>query len=488
MDQSGALRPAGPTPTATATLVIACVVLVVLVAAVIYWSVTAASYTLKIPGTGRIRPRSTGPIGTIEPNRSNASQQWAVVGAGVAAAAFLNTYRALTGAGGAESSIRFHVAEAGVRAGGRALTTVAPITPVSTATAPREFAAWIFRAAPGDRTTTFLSDIGVQSTPIDLLTPGTFVWDAGARRPLGPLPATQFLDAGPGTPTAALWLAHTGFTPQVAPGAADDLMRAQDVPVRASVPTGFGWQDVVLRGIGSTPVVYGRLLETVTPGRDGRVTLGYASGDVEVVDGVVLTLPPRELLGITTLPAAARAAITRSFITVSEGVLYATWGGTTSSWFSAVGFTAGMVMTTLPVGRVCRTTTGEVRCTMSGNANVAFWNDLLVVQGQQAAGAAMAAQLRQVFGDDTIPAPDNMAFRGWHDAVGFWTVPAQERAAIQLQLSRPWGPGVPIYWASSDLSTTPGWVEGAIESGQLSAAAIVAAAPSGSKPPRHHRP
>jgi hypothetical protein len=344
---------------------------------------------------------------------------------------------------------------------------------VSTCTAPREFAAWIFRARPGDRTTDFLRGLGVQSTTINLLTPSTFVWsEEQGRMSLGPLPASPFAAASRTDNSLAMWLAHTGFSPEVAPGAADDLMREQDVPVRASVPTGFGWQDVALRGIGSARVDYGRLLEGVVPSPDGRtVTLQYASGDTDTVQGVVLTLPPREMLALPSLPPAARALITSSFITVSEGVLYATWGGT-STWFSRVGFLEGMVMTTLPVGRICRTSTGEVRCTTTGNANVAFWNDLLVVQGAAAAGAAMADQLRKVFGDPDIPPPDNMAFRGWHDAVGFWTVPAQRRAAIQAQLARPWGPTVPVFWASSDLSTSPGWVEGAIESGQVTATAV----------------
>jgi hypothetical protein len=407
-------------------------------------------------------PTTRTPTSTPHLHQPPRHKHWTVVGAGVAAAAFMKA---------TENPSVFTISEAGNRAGGRALTTVPPITPVSTATAPREFAAWIFRANPGDRTTQFLRDIGVQSTSIDLVVPTSFIYTPdNTRVPFGVLPSTPFATAA-ADGTVPLWLAHTGFSPLVAPGASEDLVRAQDLPARAAVPTGFGWQDVVLRGIGSTPVMYGRLLDTVLPGADGRVTLGYASGDTQTVDGVVLTLTPRQMLQIPSLPIKAREAIETSFITVSEGVLYATWGGSTT-WFTTVGFLGGVVMTSLPLGRMCHTNTGEVRCTMSGNANVEYWNNLLVVQGAEAAAAAMATQLRQVFGVDSIPPPDNMAFRGWHDAVGFWTVDATKRTVIQQALSRPWGLDVPIYWASSDLSTTPGWVEGAIESGQLTAAQV----------------
>jgi hypothetical protein len=306
---------------------------------------------------------------------------------------------------------------------------------------------------------------------IDLVVPGSFIYTPqNTRVPFGVLPKTSFATAAEDG-SEPFWLAHTGFTPTVAPNASEDLVRAQDLPARASVPTGFGWQDVVLRGIGSTPVMYGRLLETIMPGADGRITLGFASGDTQTVDGVVLTLTPRQMLQIPSLPAQARAAIEASFITVSEGVMYATWSGATS-WFTDVGYLGGVIMTSLPLGRMYRTNTGEVRCTMTGTANVEYWNTLFVVQGAMAAAAAMARQLREVFGVEDIPPPDNMAFRGWHDAVGFWTVDVSKRTQIQETLRRPWGPAVPIYWASSDLSTTPGWVEGAIESGQLVAAQV----------------
>jgi hypothetical protein len=421
-------------------------VTVLLAMAVVFVVVSAGRPTAGVPGRAGSKKQ-----------RPARRKHWVMVGAGLAAAAFLTQ---------THHPQAFVVAEASDRAGGRALTTVPPSTPVSTTTAPREFAAWIFRSSPGGRTSQFLDALGVQSATIDLVSPSSFIYlPDGTRTPFGTLPSTPYsVETGP------QWLAHTGFSPAIAPRASEDLIRAQDLPPRALVPTGFGWQDVVLRGIGGTPVTYNLLLEAVEPTDDGRVALSYASGDTQVVDGVVLTLTPRQMLGISTLPPSARRTIEDSFVTVSEGVLYATWSGSTT-WFTTVGFTGGVVATSLPVGRMYRTNTGEIRCSMTGTANVEFWNNLLVVQGAHAAAAAMAQQLREVFGvgEDVISPPDNMAFRGWRDAVGFWARNNVDRTAIQVALTRPWGTSAPIFWASSDLSSTPGWVEGAIESGQLTA-------------------
>jgi hypothetical protein len=395
---------------------------------------------------------------------SLAEEQWVVVGAGVTAAAFLSKV---------VDRAAFVVAEAEERVGGRALSNVPPAGLVSTANPPREFGAWIAQSAPGTRTGAFLADLGVQTIPIQLISPYSFIFTrTGARVPFATIPASQYGARSASTLTQDVWTAHTGFAPDVAPAAADDLIRAQNLPPTATVPTGFGWQDVVLRGIGGNPVQYGHSLAAlrVLPST-GAVRLTYASGDVQMVDGVVLTLPPQALLHVLGLPAWARDTIQSSFVTVSEGVLYATWAGGDAGWFSKAGFgqEAGVVATALPIGRMYHTATGEIRCTTTGTPNVQFWNNLLVVEGAAAAAAEVAAQLGEVFGVE-VPPPANVAFRGWVDAVGFWTIgDPDKRAAVQQRLSRPWGDDAPVFWASSDLSDKPGWVEGAIESGQVMA-------------------
>lgn len=382
---------------------------------------------------------------------------WVVIGAGMTTAALCVALR------DAHPGTSLQVREAEVRAGGRALSTVPPLGPVSTQSAPREFAAWITRTGPTSLTSVFLERLGVPTLPLTLVTPSTFVWDGTSRLSFAPLT--------PDTASDLQWVAHTGFSPKQVP---KDLLLIEDLPATATVPAAFGWQDVVLRGLGTTPITYGRVLDSVEvdPGTKA-ITLRYASGDVEQAHVVVLTLSPIQLLQVRGLPQGTVDAISTNFLTISEGVLYATWAD--PSWMSAVGFRSGFVMApTLPIGRMCITSPGQLRCTTSGDDNVRYWNDMLVMHGQDTAAEAVASQLSSIF-NTRVPRPNNVAFRGWHNAVGFWTVPAGPgRTALQATLTRPWGRDVPIYWASSDLSNTPGWVEGAIDSGTTTATTLLA--------------
>lgn len=397
-----------------------------------------------------------------------------VIGTGLTAAAFAQHM-------GSRAFVQFR--EGADRAGGRAETYASAVVPVSTTAAPREFAAWIFHPGVHIRASQFLQAVGVNTTPVTLATPYTFLYTPEqGRLPFGSLPpvaspATSFAEAGGSDPN--LWYAHTGFQPADAPAAAADLIARMDLPTAAAVPTGYGWQDAVLRGIGTRPVLYNRQLERLDVLGPAAVRLKYASGDEETVNGpVVLTLPPRDLLHVTTLPADVRDAVSRSFTTVPVGVLYATWAGA-DVWWAKTGWVAGTVTSTLPIGRVTIVSPSDLRASMSGVDHVSLWNTTLMVEGVEATAALVAAQLSDMFGV-VVPPPAAVSFKGWIDGVALWSADANRSQLVPL-LQRPWGPSAPVYWASSDLSTEPGWVEGAIEAGQV-AAETIATATTGNVP------
>lgn len=400
-------------------------------------------------------------MATTAPNNGSI----AVVGCGLAAAAFVHALRW-------PSKARVVVFEGDNRVGGRTLSTTQPLVPVSTQTPMREFAAWIFIPGRHSYTTTLLDELGVSTIPVTLLTPQSFRWSAElGRQPFGSLPPcdrTTTLSACSPTPADdALWFAHTGVNPALVPSALAAYVADLDLPAVAQTPSGFGWQDVVLRGVGRRQVYYSRVLNRVEPQQAGGVRLYFASGDVESADRVVLTLPPHRLLQVQGLPEAARALIARSFTTLSVGVLYLAWTGAAAWW----GPQLGCVATTLPIGRVFFLSATDVRCAMCGADAVSFWNNLLVGSGPEAAAQEVARQLSTVFGPTASTPPANVAFRGWMDAVSLLTT--LDGGTLEA-LKRPWGTDVPVWWASSDVSSKPGWVEGAVEIGTLTAHAFTA--------------
>jgi monoamine oxidase len=242
---------------------------------------------------------------------------------------------------------------------------------------------------------------------------------------------------------------------------------------------------VVLRGIGTVPVLYGRLLSRidVVPAAEKaagaataqrrtrtRVKLTYSSGTSEVVDGVVLTLPPPAMLALSNLPRRIAAVIKDAFTTVSMGVLYATWASM-DVWWPKLGFFSGMVAAPeVPIGRVCVTAPNALRCSMSGTADVQFWNDMFIQRGERATATAVAAQLSSVFAT-TVPVPASVVVKSWMQALSLWNM-GSDRASVRAALERPWGADVPIWWACSDISDDPGWVEGAVSQGASAARGV----------------
>jgi hypothetical protein len=389
-----------------------------------------------------------------------------VVGTGMTAAAFVHAL-------GAADRARVTVREASQRVGGQALSCPGPLTHVSTAHTPQEFGAWIFDDRVHTQTAALLVALGVRWKPLPLITPESLLWTPAGTQPLA---EAQEADPGPST-DPDVWFARTGWHKEDTVDVAPDIVAAQRVPAVGSVPTGFGWQDVVLRALGRTPVEYGRRLAAVETGPGGAVRLQYASGDEDDVhagsgDVVLLTLSPPQMARVGGLPAATAAAIRSSFVTLPVGILYLTYAGT-GVWWPATGWTAGCVLTTLRIGRVTIVGANTLRCSVSGETDVTWWNTLLVTRGTAAVGAAVAEQLSTVFGV-TTPPPASASFLGWPQGISLWRTPAgADRDRVLRLLQRPWGADVPIHWASADLSATPGWVQGAVEAGQEAASRIV---------------
>jgi monoamine oxidase len=388
------------------------------------------------------------------------TETWVVVGAGLTA---MSCIRRLPDALRALITIR----EASKRIGGRTTSTSQAVTPVSTETSPWEFGAWAYRPFAHPNVSALLDELGVASVSIQIVTPYTFIWTPTTNRlPYTALPADN-ADSNH-TDEDAVWFAHTGFRRCDVPRVDTTVLRRLDAPQSALLPVGFGWQDVVLRGIGTVPVLYDRRLARVDVSSDApfRIQLTYASGNVEMVNGVVLTLPPPAMSAIQNLPGDTAALIRNAFTTTSAGVLYVTWTAM-DVWWPKAGFYTGMVATCLPIGRICVTSSNDLRCTMSGDADVAFWSNLIIEKGERAAAAIVAEQLSTVF-NVVVPLPASVTYKGWMQAVSFWNR-GYANEATAATLSRPWGNHVPIWWNCSDLSDDPGWAEGAVVAGATAA-------------------
>jgi hypothetical protein len=279
-----------------------------------------------------------------------------------------------------------------------------------------------------------------------------------------------------------------------------------DLPNYGRVVTGFGWQDATLRGIAFLPVIYDRRLtsiDIISPSpasvfsahngasdamlpnsgpqqqhtaSDVTIRLEYATGDVEMLsaatNAVVLTVPPMAMTRIRGMPSHIVNLIERAFVTVPVGILYASWP-TTKVWWPAAGLIEGVAATSLPIGRVFVVSGNDLRCQMTGAADVEYWTTKVIAEGgTDSAQAAVAEQLSQVF-NMQVPAPASVSFQPWPQGVALWTARV-DNAAASLTLARPFGEDTPIYWASSDLSRTPGWVEGAIDAGVQCALQLMA--------------
>ncbi len=475
---------------------------------IVFLCAAAAAFALKSKHTNTNADMSIVDIRTRvsqqPPQQPPQLRNWAVVGAGLAAASFLNAL---------PRNVRGDVVvyEADARVGGRALSVPQPAVAVSTQSAPREFAAWIFEPLQHSYTTALLRDVGMPTLSVQLRTSATILWtpERGAQafdalRVPAHVPETMtFAElVAASKQSKDVWFAHTGLWVDDCPRAAADIVARLDLPIFAFTPSGFGWQDVTLRALGATPIVYNRVLERVDVGAEtgagvganagaDRVKLTFASGDAVAVAGAVLTLPPPAMARLQGMPAAFRAALSDAFVQVPVGVLYATWAAADVWWRgNSVGFGSGSgsgigsgsgsgsgiesgsgsgcIATTLPLGRLFIVSTNDVRCSMSGVRDVGFWTDMMLAPDPDAIRKEVAAQIARVIGADRVALPVAVAFRAWPQAVSLWNA-SPSRARTRAALTWPFGRRAPVVWASSDVSDVPGWVEGAVQAGAAAA-------------------
>lgn len=322
--------------------------------------------------------------------------------------------------GGLQDAMDITVWEAGQAVGGRACSLPAPLAPVSTASAPQELGAWLFN------------------------------------------PAAQ--------PQVAALLARLGVRWSVQPGSQG-----------AAHPVGYGWQDVVLRGIGLAPVTLGEMLQGVAATGPGAskpaVNLSFASGVTSSnVDAVILTVPAPALARLTGLPQATQDRLATLFDTQAVGVLYATWPSEALWWHGTPLQTAGHAATATALGDMWIAGLNDIRCTMTGRAHVSAWNSVVIEGGPAEASAAVAAALADAFDmpAGSIPPPSAVVFRPWMQGRTVWKAGngVTSVAAALPALVRPFGQNIPVYWASADASLWPNSVQGAVHAGAAAAVAL----------------
>lgn len=426
--------------------------------------------------------------------QSWAAGPWVVVGSGLTAAACV---LALPGPVADLVSVR----EASSGMGGRAVTVPSPAALPSTSAAPLDLGAWVFQPLLHPAVTTFMDAVRMSSVDVDLFVPGeTFVFDAvlGQRRPFGTLPPTTAQDSlwAVGAKDPLLWFAHTGLWPSDAPTASAQAVAGWDLPRFGRVPTAFGWQGAVLRALGPVPALTDCLLQAVhvdhgRPSTTGAstapsLTLQYTNGTQESgVAVAVLTMGAAQLGDLQGLPATVPRLVRDSFVSVPAGVLYATWSSV-DVWWPRQGWTKGTVVSSLPIGRVTVVGTNDLRAAMSGAPHVTFWNNLFGAQDTTAARTEIARQLAQTFGlqgagagvsagsqnpdpPPLVPLPATVTWKPWPKGTTLWRV-GVNRQAVRRRLARPFGPHVPVFWASADADPAwGGWAQGAIAQGTQAA-------------------
>lgn len=421
----------------------------------------AATYAVGVAAIVSVSKRSDPSLPPLPPlTAGELGGSWIVIGSGLTAAAFVHAVPTFI-----RNAVRLR--ESSETVGGRAQTQPMAVSLPSTITPPREFGAWAFKPFTHVGVRRLLHALNMSVVPVELRTPYTFIWDNGKRREFGELPEVTsktltFADVATADP--ALWFGHTGAWVQSCPKAAAHLLYRLDMPVYGNVVTGFGWQAVTLQCIGRTPVRYNSALDAIALKENG-VSLSYASGESEQAAGCVLTMSPADIVQVKGLPDAFVTKVQRAFSPVSIGIIYAVWASA-DAWWQALGFYAGGVATTLPIGRVFITSDNELRMQLSGDDHVAYWTQKFVVEGVAAAQADIGSQLSQVFGV-TVPPPASAVYKPWPRGVMLWN--AGEETS---EITRPFGVQAPVFWASSDISDHPAWIGGAVQMGTDTATAV----------------
>jgi hypothetical protein len=389
--------------------------------------------------------------------------RWAVVGTGMSAATVVYymhpPLRAAT-----------LLKEASSRFGGRVLTAPNSFAGINTTMQMQEFGAWVFDKFGHSRVKTLLQSLEVPSYS-QIFYPGqSFLFFNGVKSPWPAVPTIKNDMTYSSVTNPNEWIAHTGILPELVPTASAKSVWNLTIPITASVVTGLGWQDVPSRAIMANLVQYNRQLSDVSVTTSGAVRLTYTSGNVEEVEGAVLTCPPQELSKITGITAECKQAISDSLVSVSVGVLYAQWSAQ-NTWWPAAGFDHAVAATDTKLGRIGTADAGVLRCKIPGEESISYWTNLIVTGGMPAAAAQVAVILGQVFGKTDIPPPSYVSFRGWPNGIYLWKFGVDHETA-RGKMIRPCGAHVPVWWASGDVSENQGWVEGCVEAGLATAAAV----------------
>jgi hypothetical protein len=295
-------------------------------------------------------------------------------------------------------------------------------------------------------------------------------------------------------PEDVAWLAVTGVPATAAPKADATLLQNITLKKYGVAVTGFGWQDVVLRAIGDTPVLYDHKVVGIEVESIGRVgllaNLTFSNGLKQkmtlraddfagtAVGALVLTMPPADLLAVEGIPRAVKSLVEQSFTTVCAGVLFATWASD-AIWWPAAGFPAGVFATDGPLGRAFVLPSGnDMRFQMVGQAYIDYWSQLIMAQDSStsldvgtAAQRAVQMHLQAVFTSAAVPLPVSVAFKGWPHAAALWNAGCSRNHALPI-MAKPFGVTVPVFWASGDASDAPGWVEGAVIVGKGAAESV----------------
>ena len=468
-------------PASTVTMVLSVLVLALVLVAVVLACVWAYA------PAGSVRCRNTlATMPTALQRNDKALQQipsgrWLVIGTGLSAAAVI---LAMSAPLRASTGLR----EASSRFGGRVLTTLQPVIPVRTTAQAFEFGAWVVDPQLHTATLQTLQALQMPTVTQYINFSASFMFTGGVFAPLPSVPklsparstdAYASVDAA----AAAAWFAHTGLLAADVPTAALGALANLLLPETCIVPAGLGWQSVVLHAIGLTPVQYEqRVVQISCTSTDASKTtetpagcaaapptlaVHYAAGQVETVQGLVLTCSAAQLTSIQGIAPDVLQTIQRSLVSVPQGVLIATWAAQ-DVWWPVIGFVNALAATDTRLGHIVTifgTTT--LRCSLTSAVAINEWSAIIVGEGVAAAAAAMAATLKTVFPDTPhIAPPAHLTFRGWPEGLWLWTA-GTNTATAAAAMARPLGPDVPVWWTTSDIAPTfQNRVEGAIQSGQ----------------------
>lgn len=321
------------------------------------------------------------------------------------------------------------------------------------------------------RTARFLQELQVPTIPQRFNPQESFVFAGGQRAPWPPVPSQPDADSAYGDVSpndAVAWQAHTGVPQALASDVSLLALWKYIMPALTVVPSGFGWQGACFRGTGLALVEYNSRVDRVGYTLAAGVSLHYSNGVLEDNNqGVVFTATPADMLKISGLRAGFKDTVAASLTSLDMGVLYASWT-TPDVWWTRAGFISAVASTDTDLGRVATVGDHSLRMQVYGAEATAKWTTLIVTKGLEAAKVEVASLLATVFGLDTVPLPASVSFRSWPSSLFLWKANVDRRAARTV-LAKPAGDGVPVWWASPDISDTQGWAEGCLEAAEATA-------------------